>query len=143
MALRASDGSWHFTTTLGMASQWAIRLQLNGALTGTTTFRFDVGAKATNSTAPASTSMQPMAGMNMTGDSATPWETAFFAILILVIVGYFVLRRDRRPVAIALGAAGVIAIAALALAQARYTAPAMDMTAMENVKGTVPVAVRT
>ena len=140
-ATRASDGSWHFTTTLGMASQWAIRLQLNGALTGTTTFRFDVGAKSTNSG--GSTSVQPMAGMNMTGGSAAPWETAFFALLILVIVGYFVLRRDRRPVAIALGAAGVIAIAALALAQARYTAPTMDMTAMENVKGTVPVAVRT
>ncbi len=141
-ATRTSATAWRFSATLGMASQWAVQIAFTGALDGSATFRYDVGTSASTTTAITSkTQNAPIAGMS--AGNPLPWETAFFALLILVIVGYFVLQRDRRPVVLALGAVAVVAIVVLAIAQSRYTAPTMDMTTMANVAGSAPVAVRT
>ncbi len=69
------------------------------------------------------------------------WRTATFALIAIIVVGAFVLVRDRRPMTIALfGLAGAVVVG-LAVAQARFAAPAMDMASMQSAAGTAPVPV--
>ena len=82
----------------------------------------------------------PMAGMTGPGNSGI-WQTAFFALLAAVIVGYLLLRKDRRPITFALGIAAVAIVAALAIAQSRYAASPSDMSAMGGTRGSAATPV--
>jgi RND family efflux transporter MFP subunit len=73
-------------------------------------------------------------------DGSAPWRTAFFALLGVIVVGYLVLRRDRRPIALVLSAAAIAVIVALAFAQWRY-APAPMVSSMAQTHGDAPVPV--
>ncbi|HZZ01259.1 MAG TPA: efflux RND transporter periplasmic adaptor subunit [Candidatus Baltobacteraceae bacterium] len=130
---RNTGTAFTFDAQLGMATDWVIVLQFSGATVGTVIYRFGVSSQG------GSNAMSTMA----MGDNAGPWRTAFFALIVLIVIGYFVLRRERRAGAIVAGAAVVLVILGLAILQSRFAAPAMDMSAMENVAGGAPGAVRT
>lgn len=151
-ALRAGTDSWRFTAMLGMAGPWSVHVALSGGMSGSVTFIFNVGAHASQAmprSANASqlavgnqmTNAAPMAGMNMSAGNPGAWETAFFALLAAIIAGFFIVRRDRRPIAIALGVLAIAAIVSLAFAQARYGAQAMDMNSMSQAQGNAPIPV--
>ena len=151
-ATRTSANSWHFKAMLGMAAWWSIHVSLSGGVNGNATFNYNVGARNGSAMqgrayAPqpvASNNMTnaaPMAGMNMNAGNTSAWETAFFALLVAVVIAYFIARRDRRPVAIALGIVAIAAILVLAFAQARYGAQPMDMNSMSAAQGSAPTPV--
>ena len=143
-ALRVASDSWRFIAMLGMAAPWSLRIVLSGGVNGTAAFNFSVGTQSRSSrsaTASQPTAVNPLrnalptAGMNMTAGNPGAWETAFFALLVAVVIAYLVVRRDRRPIALALSAVAVVAIVALAFSQARYGRPPMDMSTMSQVQG--------
>lgn len=141
-AIRIGGNAWHFTAVLGMAAPWSIRVALSGGVNGSAAFDYNVGA---DNTAPAmqatAHASQSAANMNMSAGNPGAWETAFFALLVAMVIGYFIVRRDRRPVAIALGIIAIAAIVSLAFAQNRYTAPPMDMNSMSQAQGNAPTPV--
>ena len=146
-AVRTSANSWHFSAMLGMAAPWAVQIALSGGVNGTSTFSLTVGtsirAATQRSTSHSAannemTSTAPMAGMNVSAGNPGAWETAFFALLIAVIIAYLIVRRDRRPIAIGLAALAIAAIVVLAIAQARYGAQPMDMNSMTQAQGSAP-----
>jgi multidrug efflux pump subunit AcrA (membrane-fusion protein) len=154
--MQGMPGMWTFDVTPGTAGQWTITVQFRGGITGSATYKVAVAsaqaphappaALGVNTAAnmPSAPGMQGMAGMSASSTgNPQAWRTAFFALLVLVIIGFLILRRDRRPVALWLGAAAVIAIALLAFLQARYTPAPMDMASMENVAGNAAVPVKT
>lgn len=140
-ATRVGSRSWHFTAAFGMAAPWSIRVALSGALNGSATFTSAVGADNAAAMQGDVHASPPMVGMNMSAGNTSAWETAFFALLVLMVAGYFIVRRDRRPVALVLATVAIAAIVILAIAQARYAAPPMDMSSMSQAQGGAPIPV--
>ncbi|MFN2461212.1 MAG: efflux RND transporter periplasmic adaptor subunit [Candidatus Velthaea sp.] len=145
-AKTTAAGRYEFDATLGMAASWDITIKLNGALTGTAAYHFSVGTSrssagsGTPAPAPNSGAMAAMAP----AANADAWRTATFALVIILLGGMAAVifaRRERRPVAIVVTAGAAVLTLALAVIQARYAAPAMDMAAMSVVQGDAPVPV--
>lgn len=129
-------GQWAFDLNLGMAAPWDVSLNFSGGLRGSMTFHVLVAG------APGSSNSAMASSMSTVGDS-TAWRTAAFVLVGLGLIALAVLRRDRRTGTIALFSSAAVIVIAIAMAKAQYAAAPMDMQAMENVAGNVPVAVRT
>ena len=161
-------GDYVFNATLGMAAPWSVVVRFSGALHGAATYRFAVMGKsnATGSTMDASPSSSGMSGMNgmsrsgsgsggngmsgmsgMSSSTGNPdaWRNALFALIVLMLIGAFVLRRDRSRRTLGLFLAAALLVLVLAILQNRYTAPAMDMRSMSSMQGTgaTPVTLTT
>lgn len=147
-----SSGDYVFDTTMNMAAPWSIVFQFRGALHGSLTYRFAVMDKA-SATGPGMSSnsgggsMSGMAGMSSASSSGNPdaWRNALFALIVLMLIGAFVLRRDRTPRTVALFVAAGLLVLILAVLQNRYSSPATDMANMSNMQGTgaTPVTLTT
>ncbi len=144
-AKMTSPGRYEFDATLGMAAAWDITIKLDGAVRGTATYHFSVGtaAPSAGASAVAAPSSGGMAGMAPTGDPGA-WRTATFALVVILLGGIaaaLFVRRDRRPLAMGITAGAAVLTLGLAVVQARYAAPPMDMAAMSVVQGDAPVPV--
>ncbi|MEO6913128.1 MAG: efflux RND transporter periplasmic adaptor subunit [Candidatus Baltobacteraceae bacterium] len=69
------------------------------------------------------------------------WRTAAFVLAGVFLIGVLVLRRDRRPATIGLVVVSALTALGLAVAQARYSSSAMDMSSMQSVSGSAPIPV--
>ena len=165
-----SPGDYVFDTTLNMAAPWSIVLQFSGALHGSATYRFAVmdmanatgsgmssnsgsgnmsGMAGMSGTSPSSGggNMSGMPGMSGTSSSGNPdaWRNALFALIVLMLIGAFVLRRDRKPRTVTLFVAAGLLVLILAVLQNRYASPSTDMANMSNMQGTgaTPVTLAT
>ena len=134
-ARRTAPNQWSFDASLGMAVPWAITVRFSGGVNGTAVYRFAVsGANIGTST---------MAGMSASDGNPDAWKNAAIAlaaILVCTVLIVFV-RRDRRPLTIAIVLGAVVVVIGLAIVQAKYAAPAMDAAAMSSVGGTAPTPV--
>jgi RND family efflux transporter MFP subunit len=134
-AHRTGPARWEFDASLGMAAPWRIALRFSGGVNGTAVYRFAVsGADAGGA---------GMSGMSSSGGNPAAWKyaaLALAAILVLALV-VVVVRRDRRPLTLAIVLGAALVVVVLAAVQARYAAPAMDMSAMSSVEGTAPTPV--
>lgn len=133
-------GDYRFDVMLGMAASWSIGVQFTGALHGTATYRFAVmdkpGANVSNMAANSNGSMAGMSGMT-SPPSGNPdaWRNALFALVILMIIAVFVVRRDRRPLTLTVVVGAGLFVLILAILQNRYTAPTADMASMSTMQG--------
>jgi RND family efflux transporter MFP subunit len=148
-----APGEYVFDATLGMAAPWSVTVQFSGALDGTATYRFAVMDKA-NSSGPSTAANPGSGGMNgmpgMSGTSSSSgnpdaWRNALFALIVLVLIGAFVLRRDRSPRTLGFFVAAGLIVLVLAILQYRYAAPTSDMASMSSMQGTgaTPVTLAT
>lgn len=128
------NGRYAFDLPLLMASPWALTIQLSGAVNGSATYQFVVASTS------GSGSLTQMPSMASAGDP-TAWRIATFVLVGVILVGALVLRRDRRPGIIAFVAIVALIVFGLALAQARFASPAMDMTSMQSAAGSAPAPV--
>ena len=127
---RDANNHWSFDTVLAMATTWHVILHFSGGLTGDVPFDFAVaGAPSTDSMASMSTG------------NADAWRIAAFALIAIVIIGAVVLYRDRRPATIAAIVVVALIVLGLAVAQARFGSPSMDMTSMQSANGNAPAPV--
>ncbi|MDB5073462.1 MAG: hypothetical protein JWM87_4573 [Candidatus Eremiobacteraeota bacterium] len=134
-ARRTGPGRWELDTSLGMAAPWTIALRFSGGMNGTAVFRFAVsGSEAGTSAVP---------GMSSSAGNPDAWKYAAIALAVILVAGLFVVvvRRDRRPLTLAIVAGAALVVLALAMVRAKYAAPAMDMAAMSSVQGVAPVTV--
>jgi len=134
-ARRTGPARWEFDASLGMATTWTITVRFSGGVNGTAVYRFAVtGAQSGTSAMP---------GMSSSAGNPDAWRYAAIALAILLVFALLVVvvRRDRRPltVAIVLGAAVVVIV--LAVVQAKFAAPAMDMVSMSSVQGSAATPV--
>jgi len=146
---------WSFRIDFGTASQWMLRLQLSGAISGSVNESLVVGqvsraSSNTNSRSGtqsinSSASLPNASGMGAMAPSGdwTAWRTGAFLLVGLGLIALVVLRRDRRTATVSLFALAAVVVLAITMAKAQYASPPMDMNAMENVSGTAPVAVKT
>lgn len=140
---RAGDvwGSYTFGATLGMAAPWSVVLSFTGGVHGVATYRFAVMDKsnangARTGTNPGSGGMGGMGGMSSSTGNPDAWRNGFFALIVLMLIGAFVLRRDRSLKMLGLFLAAGLLVLALAILQNRYTSPATDMKSMSSMQGT-------
>jgi len=156
--VRSAPGRYDVDLMLGMAAPWDIALRFSGPVSGTAVFHLTVGAKpaarngvrlvtgsaASQATTSDSTTqaMASMGGLSGSGDPSA-WRNATFALAAILIVAILVtvLRRERRPLTVALTLVAGIVVIVLAIMQSRYAAPAMDMAAMSSVQGIAPTPV--
>lgn len=127
-----APGRWQFEMRLAMAAPWAVSVHFSGAVNGTAVYRF-----AVSGTDSGSGSTAGMAGMSSSSGDPDAWKYAAIALAVILAAGIVVVlvRRDRRPMTLGIGFAAALTVIVLAVVQARYAAPAMDMTAMSNVQG--------
>ncbi len=132
-----TPGDYVFDTNLGMAAPWAVVVQFSGALHGTVTFRFAVMAKpnATASTVNTAAGMSGMSGMSRPSGNSDAWRNALFAVMALMLVGAFVLRRDRSARTVGFFIAAGFLIVILAVLQYRYATPPADTASMSSMQG--------
>jgi RND family efflux transporter MFP subunit len=129
-AQQIAPGKWAFDLAFGMSSDWRVRLQFSGAFSGTATYDFAVSGGPASAASPA-----------MAADTSGPWKTAALALFAILVIGAAVLRRERSLKSLGLVAGAAAFVVALALLQQRFTAPAMDMSAMSETKGAGPLPV--
>jgi RND family efflux transporter MFP subunit len=129
-AQRIAPGTWAFDLAFGMPSDWRLKLQFSGAFAGTATYDFAVSGGA-----------QAAASSTMAADASGPWKTAALALFAILVIGAAVLRRERSMKSLGLVAVAAAFVVVLALLQQRFTAPAMDMSAMSETKGAGPLPV--
>ena len=121
-----TNGLYEFDLPLAMASEWTLDLHFKGGVTGSAHFQFAVvGGSAPSSAMPG-----------MSSGNVDAWRTAFFALIVVIIIGYFVLRRDRRATTAWLFAVALGVVVLFAVLQSRFAAPSMDMASMSAVQGT-------
>ena len=127
---RDATNRWSFDTVFAMATTWHVVLHFSGGLTGDVPFDFAVaGAPSTDSMA------------SMSSGNADVWRIAAFALIAIVIIGAVVLYRDRRPATIAAIVVVALIVLGLAVAQARFGSPSMDMSSMQSASGNAPAPV--
>lgn len=129
-----TPGDYVFDVALGMATPWAVQLQFSGGLRGEATYRFAVidGSDTTSATL---NGMSGMSGMSPSSGNPDAWRNAVFALIVLMLLGVFVLRRDRRSITLWIFVGAGLLVLLLAVLQNRYAAPAADMTSMSNMQG--------
>lgn len=153
----SAPGHYEFDAMLAMAAGWNIAVKFSGGVSGTAVYHVTVGSASApvsagsngSADAPATTNapsgmsatspsgMSSMAGMSSSGDPDA-WRTATFALAAILVIGLLAalfVRRDRRPLTIGITVAGAIVTLVLAVVQARYASPPMDMEAMASVQG--------
>jgi hypothetical protein len=134
-AHRTGPGRWEFDASFGMAAAWTMSVRFSGGLDGTAVYRFAVSGADGGTAA--------MAGMSSSAGNPDAWKYAAIALAIILVLAILVVvvRRDRRPltIGIVLGSAAVVIV--LAMVQAKYASPPMDMTAMSNVQGSAATPV--
>lgn len=141
-----APGRWTFQLPVATATQWAIALRFAGGLKGTVKFTFDVAGE------PSAAAGSSMATIN--GGHEDAWRGAAFALAILLALGalaaWLVARSLNRSGRVPdwlnrstmmLAAVAVVVVIGAALAQSRFAAPSMDMSAMSNVRGSAPIPV--
>lgn len=135
-----APGDYVFDTTLNAATPWSVVLQFTGALHGSATYRFAVMDKPNNTSV-----MTGMSAASSSSGSPDAWRNALFALIALMLIGAFVLRRDRRPKTIGLFVAAGLLVLVLAVLQNRYASSATDTASMSNMQGTgaTPVTLTT
>ncbi len=69
------------------------------------------------------------------------WRVGVPVLVAVLIVGAFVLRRDRRPLTIAFVAAAALVVLALTVVRWKYASPTGDMSSMQAVAGQAPIPV--
>jgi RND family efflux transporter MFP subunit len=145
----AAPGDFVFDATLGVATTWSVVVQFSGAFHGTATYRFAVTDKssATGSSVGANSGSgangtSGMSGMPSSYGNPDAWRNALFALIVLMLVGAFVLRRDRSTRTLGLFVAAGLLVLVLAVLQNRYTTPATDMATMRGA-GATPVMLST
>jgi len=134
-ARRTGPNQWTFDASLGMAVPWTIAIRFSGGVNGTAVYRFAVsGADVGTST---------MAGMSASGGNPDAWKYAAITLAAIVVCAMLIVlvRRDRRPLTIAIVLSAVVVVIGLAIVQAKYAAPAMDMAAMSSARDTAPTPV--
>jgi RND family efflux transporter MFP subunit len=133
-ARRTGPARWEFDASLGMATTWTITVRFSGGVNGTAVYRFAVSGPQSGAT---------MSGMSSSAGNPDAWRYAAIALAIILVFALLVVvvRRDRRPltVGIVLGAALIVIV--LAVVQARFAAPAMDMASMASVQGSAATPV--
>lgn len=133
-ARRTGPNQWEFDASLGMATSWAIAVRFSGGVNGTAVYRFAVSGQDGGG---------GVSRMSSSAGNPDAWKYAALALAVILVLAVLVVvvRRDRRPltVGIVLGAALVVIV--LAVVQARYAAPAIDMTAMSSIQGTASIPV--
>jgi RND family efflux transporter MFP subunit len=154
-AKSTGPGRYEFDAMLAMAAGWDIAVKFSGGVNGTAVYHVTVGTTSapastgSNGSASASTSNASsgagtaMAGMSSSGNPDA-WRAATFAlaaILVIAIFALLLLRRDRRPLTIAIALSGAVLTIALAVVQARFASAPMDMNAMAAVQGDAPTPV--
>jgi len=139
----AAPGDYTFDVALGMAAPWSIVVQFSGALHGSATYRFAVMDKAnasgSNMGSKSGGGMSGMAGMGAASPSSgnpDAWRNALFALIVLMLIGAFVLRRDRSLRTVGLFVSAGLLVLVLAVLQNRFTSPTTDMASMSNMQGT-------
>ncbi|GAC1548650.1 MAG: hypothetical protein NVS2B17_33420 [Candidatus Velthaea sp.] len=122
-----------------MATTWALSLHFTGGVNGTAVFRFAVGGGEAAGSAAAG----GMAGMSSSSGNPDAWKWAALALAIILgaVVFIVIVRKDRRPLTLAIVAGAVIVVVAFAAIQSKYAAPAMDMTSMASIPGNAAVPV--
>ncbi|MDQ6926070.1 MAG: efflux RND transporter periplasmic adaptor subunit, partial [Candidatus Eremiobacteraeota bacterium] len=129
VARRTGPGRWEFDASFGMATAWALTLRFSGGLDGTAVYRFAVsGADGGNAA---------MAGMSSSAGNPDAWKYAAIALVAILVLAMLVVvvRRNRRPLTIGIVLGSALVVVVLAIVQARYASPPMDMTAMSSVQG--------
>jgi RND family efflux transporter MFP subunit len=132
-----SPGHWQFDVSMAMAAAWNISVRFSGGVNGVAVYRFAVsgtdGAGATSG----------MAGMSSASGNPDAWKYATIALTVILAAALVivVVRRDQRPLTLGIVLGAALVVAGLAAVQAKYAAPAMDMTAMSSVQGTAPTPV--
>jgi HlyD family secretion protein len=127
------NGRYVFDLPLQMAAPWTLTIQLSGAINGSAMYPFVVASPSGS----GSTTQMP----GMSAGDPTAWRIATFALVGVILVGALVLRRDRRPGVIALVTIVALIVFGLALVQARFASPAMDMASMQSAAGSAPAPV--
>jgi RND family efflux transporter MFP subunit len=134
-ARRTGPARWEFDASLGMATSWTMTVRFSGGVNGTAVYRFAVSGSQSGTGA--------IPGMSSSAGNPDAWRYAAIALAIILAFALLVVvvRRDRRPltVAIVLGAAVVVIV--LAVVQAKFAAPSMDMTSMASVQGSAATPV--
>jgi RND family efflux transporter MFP subunit len=134
-ARRTASGRWEFDASLGMATTWTFALRFSGGVSGTAVYRFAVSGPQSGTSA--------LSGMSSSAGNPDAWRYAAIAlasILVLALV-VVVVRHDRRPLTIGIVLGAALVVIVLAVVQAKYAAPAMDMAAMSSVAGSAPTPV--
>jgi RND family efflux transporter MFP subunit len=134
-ARRTGPARWEFDASLGMATTWTVAVRFSGGVNGTAVFRFAVSGAQSGASATT--------GMSSSAGDPDAWRYAalalavilFFALLVVVV------RRDRRPLTIGIVLGAALVVIVLAIVQARFAAPAMDMASMSSVQGSAATPV--
>ena len=127
--------AWRFDVPFTTATQWTLRVELSGALNGTVNAPFTI-RDASQSTG----SISSMAGMGASSGDANAWRLATFALLAVILIGAFVLARDRRPTTIAMVIIAALVVLGIAVIQSRYGSDTSSMTSMD-ANGSAPIPV--
>ena len=125
-----SPGRWEFEMSLAMAAPWTVSVHFSGGVNGTATYRFAVSGADSGGTS-------AMEGMSSTSGSPDAWKYAAIALAVVLAAGVVLVgvRKDRRPTTLVILLGAALVVLGLAVVQARYAAPPMDMVAMSNVQG--------
>jgi RND family efflux transporter MFP subunit len=130
-----SSGHWQFDLSMAMAATWNISVRFSGGVNGVAVYRFAVsGANGAGS---------GMAGMSSGSGNPDAWKYATIALTVILAASLVivVVRRDRRPLTLGIVLGAALVAVGLAAVQAKYAAPAMDMTAMSSEQGSAPTPV--
>jgi RND family efflux transporter MFP subunit len=129
IARRTGPGRWEFDISLGMATAWTLTVRFSGGLTGTAVYRFAVSGADVGNNA--------MTGMSSSAGNPDAWKYAAIALAVVLVLAILVVvvRRDRRPLTIGIVLAAAVVVVVLAVVQARYASPPMEMTTMSSVQG--------
>ena len=132
-------GRWRFDFSSAMATTWSVSVRFSGGVDGTAVFRFAIGGGEGASSATGNA----MAGMSASGGNpdAWKWSALALAILLVAVVFVVVIRRDRRPLTLSIAVGAAFVVIAFAAIQAKYAAPAMDMTTMASIPGSAALPV--
>ena len=71
------------------------------------------------------------------------WQIGTPILVVVLLFGAFVLRRDRRLTTITLVSAAVLLVLVVTIARAKFASPAMDMSSMQAASGVAPIPVTT
>jgi RND family efflux transporter MFP subunit len=134
-ARHTGPGRWEFDASFGMATSWTIALQFSGGVSGTAVYRFAVSGQDGGTSG--------MSGMSSGAGNPDAWKYAAIALAVILVLAVLliVVRRDRRPLTLGIVLGAVAVVIALAIVQAKFAAPAMDMAAMSNMQGSAATPV--
>jgi RND family efflux transporter MFP subunit len=134
-ARRTGPARWEFDASLGMATTWTITVRFAGGVNGMAIYRFAAGGPQSGTSA--------MSGMSSSAGNPDAWRYAAIALAIILVVALLVVvvRRDRRPLTIGIVLGAALVVIVLAVVQARFAAPAMDMASMSSVAGSAATPV--